>query len=154
MKKLFLISAVSLLLAGCIQSPYNSQVFQDIQKASTNVQTNEFGNDFNENLVPKIIKGKTTEQQLIAMFGEPNMKLVLNEKDTKWNYFHTKMQFESPTYMTGSLSDFQNNIKQSSMTKTLDILVRNGKVLNYALQKADPTIKTNTKTKIDPQKLN
>lgn len=153
MKKLIFLGVISFSLGACVQNPYSSQVWQDIQKASTDIHSFEYGNDFDEKLVKKIVKGKTTEQQLISMFGEPNNKLVLNEKDGKWLYSHTLTSTESPTYITGSYQAYQNDIKTTSKTKTLDILVRNGRVLNFALQLSDPTLKTKVDSKIDPNKL-
>ncbi|SMB87347.1 hypothetical protein SAMN05660772_02725 [Pasteurella testudinis DSM 23072] len=153
MKKLMLVSVCLFSLSACVQSPYQSGVWQDIQKSAVNVHKNEFGNDFDESLVKKIVKGKTTESQLVSMFGEPNFKMVINEKDTKWQYSHNVISVESPAYITGSIQDYQNSIKQNSTSKTLDILVRNGKVLNFALQKSDPSIKTKVESKIDIEKL-
>ncbi|WP_265410999.1 hypothetical protein [Actinobacillus pleuropneumoniae] len=153
MKKLLLVSALGLVLTACVSNPYSSKVWKDIQRASTNVHNFEYGNNFDEKLVRKIVKGKTTENQLVALFGEPNNKLVLNEKDSKWLYTYTSTSTESPTYMTGSLQEYQNSVKTTSKTKTLDILVRNGRVVNFALQLSDPKIKTNSETKLDTEKL-
>ena len=123
MKKLLSIALFSVILSGCV---YSSNY--------------ESGTRIDETKVQEIVKGKTSEQQIVQWFGEPQFKTVLNDKDTKYVYTHTES--------SASAQAFTMTTTMSSKQTTLDILVRDGVVLNFALQKSDmaPKMMHNTKS--------
>ena len=76
MKKiaLFLMLAVSMTaLAGCGASEGNSAI----------------KNESNAKLSQKIVKGQTTESQIIQMFGKPTKKEFAGNGDPEWTYSRT-----------------------------------------------------------------
>ena len=123
MKKLLSITLFSVILSGCV---YSSNY--------------ESGARIDETKVQEIVKGKTSEQQIVQWFGEPQFKTVLNDKDTKYVYTHTES--------SASAQAFTMNTTLSSKQTTLDVLVRDGVVLNFALQKSDMAPKMTHNTKL------
>lgn len=92
--------------------------------ACTYTATNETGSPIDQNKVLLIQKGKTTEQEIKSMFGEPMTKVVINDTDTKWIYQHIISTASSQMY-TGKTNQTLNN-------SILDILFRNGVVVNFS----------------------
>ena len=88
--------------------------------------------------VNKIVKGKTTEAELIAMFGQPFSKSVVSENEMKWIYAHNSV--------SASAQAFTMKTTSSSEMTTLDILLKDGVVVNYAFTKTpiNPTSSMNT----------
>jgi outer membrane protein assembly factor BamE (lipoprotein component of BamABCDE complex) len=82
------------------------------------------GTPFPLDKVSQIKKGQTTKQQLEGLFGQPFSKSIINETDEKWLY----------SYVDGSASAQAFTMKTTSvMTQhTLDILLSNGVVINFA----------------------
>lgn len=88
---------------------------------TSNVNT---GTSFTTEQVSKIVKGSTTEARLVELLGQPQVKTVLNEKDVKWVYSYTEGSASAQAFTMKTTSNFT--------THTLDILVRDGVVLNFA----------------------
>ncbi|WP_392552927.1 hypothetical protein RHO14_03420 [Orbus wheelerorum] len=107
MKKLLGFLFIIIFLSGC-----------------TYTATSETGSSIDQDKVLLIQKGKTTEQQIKAMFGEPMTKIVINDTDTKWIYQHIVSTASSQMY-TGKTSQALSN-------DILDILFRNGVVVNFS----------------------
>lgn len=105
MKKL-LFCVFAFLLVGCVQN-----------------MRSESGAPIDKNLVALIHKDQTTEQDILNWFGEPVEKTVVNETDTHWTYINAVSLVST------------NTITLKTDTKTsrdvLDIIFRNGVVLNY-----------------------
>jgi len=106
MKNWILVS-VFFLLAGCATSSYT------------------MGRDFDSSLVKKIVKGKTSGAELTKMFGQPFSKNVLSENEEKWIYTYTNGEASAQSYI------FTMKVESKGTIKTLDILLRDGVVLNY-----------------------
>lgn len=122
MKILFIIvAAISCSLLGC-----------------TYTNKYESGSQISVESVNKIAKGKTTEADLIAMFGQPFSKAVLSASETKWIYTHNSVSASAQAFTMKTTSN-------AEMT-TLDILLKDGVVVNYAYTKSpiNPTIQTST----------
>lgn len=88
--------------------------------------------------VNKIAKGKTTEADLIAMFGQPFSKAVVSASESKWIYTHNSV--------SASAQAFTMKTTSSAEITTLDILLKDGVVINYEYTKSplNPTMKMTT----------
>ncbi len=104
----FLILGLAFSLAGCATASYS------------------VGKDFSSSDVQKIVKGETTSQELITLFGEPFTKTVISDEDEKWVYTYSRGVSEAQSYV------ITMKVKTTSESKTLDVLVRNGVVINFA----------------------
>lgn len=98
---------ISLTLVGCATSSYS------------------VGRDFQVENVNKIVKGKTTGNDLIQMFGEPFTKTVLSETEEKWLYTHSSGTASAQSYV------FTMKVETTGRQKMLDILLKNGVVTNF-----------------------
>ncbi|TCN87880.1 hypothetical protein [Shewanella fodinae] len=92
--------------------------------ACTYTSNMNVGTNFSSEQAAKIIKGKTTEAELVGLLGQPQIKTVINETDVKWVYSYTEGSASAQAFTMKTTSDFTTHI--------LDILLRNGVVLNYA----------------------
>lgn len=117
MKKIVLFFMFALIFSGC-----------------TYTAVNETGSAIDPNKVSLIVKGKTTESEILSMFGEPITKAVVNESDTKWIYQHIVSRASTQAY-TGKTNSSLNN-------EVLDILFRKGVVVNFSFSQSEsnPTI--------------
>ena len=93
-----------------------------------------YGTSFSSEQVSKIVKGKTTADELILIFGEPAIKSVISENEVKWIYSHTGGSASAQAFTMKT----HNDIK----TQTLDILVRDGIVINFAETNTDHNMNT------------
>lgn len=84
------------------------------------------GKDFSSENADKIVKGKTTRNQLVTMFGQPFSKTVMSENEEKWIYTYSSGTAKAQSYVVGM------KVKTTGSQKTLDILLKNGIVTNYA----------------------
>ena len=73
----------------------------------------------------QIAKGETTATNLVELFGEPFSKTVVSGNEEKWIY----------TYQSGTASAQSYLVTMKTKTegsmKTLDILLKDGTVVNY-----------------------
>lgn len=110
MKKLLLALFCGALLAGCTYTNnYESGTKIDVEK------------------VNQIVKGKTTEADLVSMFGQPFSKSVVSQNESKWLYAYN--------FASASAQAFTMKTTSSAETTTLDILLRDGVVINYTYSK-------------------
>ncbi|WP_445946238.1 hypothetical protein [Shewanella sp.] len=92
--------------------------------ACTYTSNMNVGTNFSSEQAAKITKGKTTEAELVILLGQPQIKTVINETDVKWIYSYTEGSASAQAFTMQTTSDFT--------THTLDILLRDGVVLNFA----------------------
>ena len=104
------IITIFLLLSGCASTSSNYSV----------------GKSFSSDNVNKIVKGKTTSAELKNLFGEPYTKSVISADEEKWTYMHTSGTSSAQSHV------FTMDVKTTGTQKTLDILLKNGVVINYA----------------------
>jgi len=97
-----------LVLSGCATSNYS------------------IGKEFSSDNVTNIKRGQTTTAQLLEWFGEPFSKTVISGTDEKWIYMYSS---GTATASSGLLS---MKMESKGTQKTLDILISNGVVVNYA----------------------
>lgn len=108
MKYLLIILCSVFVLTGCATSTY------------------KFGTDFSSENVSKIVKGETTSSDLLYLFGQPFTKSVISETDEKWVYSYSETSAKAQSYV------FSMDVKTSGVMKSLDVLVRDGVVINFA----------------------
>ena len=84
------------------------------------------GFDFPSENVKKILKGKTTADELIQMLGGPRSKYEISENEEEWIYFYaTGNQFESRGFLT-------DQVQQSTRHyKVLNIRIKNGTIMSF-----------------------
>ena len=105
------IAFILLAVAGCTLA-YHRKTFDD-------------GFDFPGENVSKIIKGKTTGDEIIQMFGGPLAKTEIPENKEQWRYFYTTgVEIKESSFLT----DEEHSTRRQ---KTLVILLRNGIVIDY-----------------------
>lgn len=83
------------------------------------------GFDFPSENVNKIMKGKTTGDELIQMFGGPLEKFEVSENEEEWKYSYST---GTEIVEHGFLTDKEQSTSQH---KTLDILLKNGTVTDF-----------------------
>jgi len=110
MKSAVLTSIITMfiLISGCASTSYS------------------VGNSFSSSNVKNIVKGETTSAELITLFGEPYTKTVISAEEQKWMYMHTSGTSTAQSYV------FTMDVKTTGQQKTLDILLKNDVVINYA----------------------
>ncbi|MEZ8023615.1 MULTISPECIES: hypothetical protein [unclassified Vibrio] len=84
----------------------------------------DYGTKFTEEQVSQIEKKVTTKNDLIRIFGEPSIKTVISETGEKWVYSYTGGSASSQAFTMKTTSDIT--------THTIDILLENGVVVNFA----------------------
>lgn len=100
----------------------------------------ESGSQISVENVNRIVKGKTTEAELISMFGQPFSKTVISATETKWIYTHNAVSASAQAFTMKTTSN-------AEMT-TLDILLKDDIVVNYAYTKAPLNPTMNMKTSL------
>ncbi|WP_038173469.1 hypothetical protein [Vibrio breoganii] len=115
LRVIFLLVAAS-MLSACV---YKSNV--------------DYGTQFTNEQVAQIEKKVTTKNDLMRIFGEPNVKTVISETGEKWIYTYTGGSASAQAFTGKTTSDIS--------THMLDILIENGVVVNFA--------ETNTKHKMN-----
>lgn len=108
--------------------------------ACTYTSNMNMGNNFSSEQTTKISKGKTTEAELVSMFGQPSVKTVINETDVKWIYTYTEGSSSAQAFTLKVTSNFT--------THTLDLLLRDGVVLNFAETHTPMNMNLNTQSSI------
>ena len=116
MKSISLVAVVvvSLVVFGCTQI----------------LPPSSMGRDFPGENVGKIVRGKTTDNDLIQMFGEPLSKTITPDTE-KWTY----------TYASGNATVLRTfttvGTKYRGKSKKLDILFKNGVVTDFTFYEAN-----------------
>jgi hypothetical protein len=93
--------------------------------SSFSESTTNNGFDFPSENVKKIIKGKTTGNELIQMFGGPLFKWDVSEDEEHWMYSYTTgNKFEVKGFLT-------DKVQSTSQHKSLFIFLKNGIITNF-----------------------
>lgn len=83
----------------------------------------DYGTQFTKEQVAQIEKKVTVKEDLIRIFGEPNLKTVISETGEKWIYTYTGGSASAQAFTGKTTSDIS--------THMLDILIENGVVVNF-----------------------
>lgn len=113
MRSLFIVVLAAILMAGCATARHS------------------VGRDFSVETVKQIKKGETTSEELKSILGEPYSKSVTSETEEKWIY----MYIYSVAHVRGV---FVPSVKTTGIQKNLDILIKDGTVVNYAYTEGQP----------------
>ncbi|CAI9399347.1 hypothetical protein [Lelliottia sp. T2.26D-8] len=115
MKKIILAVLVTTLLSGC--------VFRS---------TSHAGKDFDETKATQIVSNKTTEADLLRIMGEPVKKDIVSDHEVKWVY----------EYVTSNAAVrmFSTKPKVDVTKKALEVLIRDGVVVNHAFTNPGTTV--------------
>jgi predicted small secreted protein len=93
--------------------------------------TKTTGRDFDASKIHDLKKGATTSDELIALLGQPLTKSVESANGAVWEYSWKKATSRTTTSSNGAV------IKTEGDLKTLQVLIKNGVVVNYTY-KDDP----------------
>jgi outer membrane protein assembly factor BamE (lipoprotein component of BamABCDE complex) len=102
------LAAGILSLAGCATANYTA------------------GRDFTQESVSQIIKGKTTGEELTALMGQPDAKAVMSATEEKWTYQYINTTSSAQSYVVSM------SVETTGIRKLLDVLIKDGVVINYA----------------------
>ncbi|MDD2944034.1 MAG: hypothetical protein PHC51_13845 [bacterium] len=83
------------------------------------------GRDFPSEKVSSIVRGKTTTLELAALFGQPFSKTLVSDTDEKWLYLYVQSSAKAKSYIVSM------KVESTVDQKMLDVLVRNGVVINF-----------------------
>jgi hypothetical protein len=108
----FFIAFILLSADGCALS-YHRTTYND-------------GFDFPSENISKIVKGKTTGDELVEIFGGPLAKSEVSEDEEIWRYSSTT---GTKIEQTGFLSD---EVQSTRQHKTLDVRLKNGIVTDFS----------------------
>ena len=97
-----------------------------------------YGRDFDSKNVALISKGKTTSAEVIALFGQPFSKQVINETEEHWNYIFSTGTAKAQSYI------ITTKVESTVQQKTLDVLLKNGIVTNYTFTDGTSPSSTNS----------
>lgn len=103
-----IITLMILFISGCATSSFS------------------MGRDFNSENVSRIIKGKTTSNEMVALFGEPYSKTAVSATDEKWIYMYSQSESKAQSYIVTM------DVKTTGTHKTLDVFITDGVVANFA----------------------
>jgi outer membrane protein assembly factor BamE (lipoprotein component of BamABCDE complex) len=106
-------------------------VFLSLSVACATTTTEEWGADFDSTLCSKIIKGKSTREDVLALMGEPFNKILSASGNEKWLYLHRETTIKAtPMPFSG--------YKQEGTTyeKRLEIVFDEVAVINYVPSEA------------------
>jgi hypothetical protein len=103
-----IVSLIILSLSGCATSSYS------------------VGKSFPSENVSQIVKGKTTSEEMVSLFGEPYTKTVISATDEKWVYMHSEGTAKAQSYIVTM------DVKTTGTQKMLDVLITDGVVANFA----------------------
>jgi hypothetical protein len=95
--------------------------------------TYEDGFDFHSENAIKIVIGKTTDKELIQMFGGPFEKYEISEDQEQWVYFYSSgTKFMVKSLLTAKVESIGHH-------KTLSIRLKNGTITNFSYsESSDP----------------
>jgi len=87
--------------------------------------TDNDGFDFPSDKVKKIIKGKTTGDEIIHMFGGPFSKSDISENEEEWGYYYSSgVEINENSFLS-------NYVYATGYRKSLVIRLKNGTVSNF-----------------------
>ncbi len=123
-----------------LSAMFLSVVFALALLAGCATATSTYGTDFSSDNVSKIVKGKTTEAELVTLFGEPYSKTKGAPGQESWMWTYSEAESHGTTWMFGSSQ------KTTSYTKTLYVTLKHGVVTEYSLstQGTPPTSSSST----------
>ena len=93
------------------------------------------GGEFSTYNVDLIVKGETTAEEMVKLFGQPFQKAVITTNQEKWIYMEITSKARGSIF-TGFSSDTRQ--------KMLDVLLTDDIVVNFAFSEKDTGYHINT----------
>nr|WP_253906992.1 outer membrane protein assembly factor BamE [Brenneria sp. hezel4-2-4] len=95
-------------------------------------------NETQESVKTKIIKGKTTKQDVLASFGEPDSRSLIDGEE-QWSYTMYNSQSKATSFIpvVGLLAGGAN-----TQTKSLTVMFKGEKVSSYIFNAGKSDVKT------------
>lgn len=93
------------------------------------------GRDFQTTHLSKVKKGETTAEEVRQWFGEPFSKKINSENEETWHYMYTNSSASAQSLL------FVVNVQSDVQQKSMEVLLKNGVVVNYALTESSPMIR-------------
>ncbi len=107
-------------------------VFLSLSVACATTTTEEWGADFDSTLCSKIIKGKSTREDVLALMGEPFNKELSVSGNEKWLYLHRETTIKATPVPFGQSSKKEGTIYE----KRLEIVFGEVAVINFVPSEA------------------
>ena len=116
--KYIFISLVCASLGGCV------------------TRTTTAGSEFDASKITSIKKGVTTSDELVGLLGKPLSKSVKSEDEVLWTYSWVKATSKTSMGWTSP------NVTTGGYKKNLEVLIKNGTVVNYTYDEGPFHIET------------
>lgn len=127
MKNIFIIIGLATLLVGCASS----------------------GQNYDSRKVSQIVKGKTTEPELVQMFGKPEERGINSDGQATIKWFYTEATTKGTTFIP-VVGLFAGGA--DTKTKSLEVDLTNGVVCSYSYSGGGFDVSEGTKS--DPEDTN
>lgn len=105
--RVFFAAAVALLV-GCATSTFTQ------------------GREFSTDNLSQIVKGKTTDAEMLQLFGPPFQRTVLADGTENWIYTYTVGESTAHVYL------FYSSVRTTGTQKILNATIAKGVVTNYS----------------------
>lgn len=84
------------------------------------------GREFSTDNVGQIVKGKTTDAEILQLFGPPFQRTVLSDGTESWSYTYTVGE------STAHIYPFYSSVHTTGTQKTLNVTIAKGVVSNFS----------------------
>lgn len=114
-------SLITCVLSSCASTAGNQSIKNETQQSITS----------------KIIEGKTTEAEVLSIYGEPISKTYVDSNNERWLYSLVNSKMTAATYIP-IIGLFSNGTEMKA--KSLSILFENGKVATWSLSEGNNSV--------------
>lgn len=112
---------IFIVLSGCASTSGNQSI----------------NNETQQSIASKIFKGRTTEAEVLSLYGEPTGKNFVDSNKERWLYSLVKSKMTAATYIP-IIGLFSNGTEMKA--KSLSILFENGKVAKWSLSEGNDSV--------------
>ncbi|MBD8223217.1 hypothetical protein [Pantoea agglomerans] len=112
---------IFIVLSGCASTSGNQSI----------------NNETQQSIASKIVKGRTTEAEVLSLYGEPTGKNFVDSNKERWLYSLVKSKMTAATYIP-IIGLFSNGTEMKA--KSLSILFENGKVATWSLSEGNNSV--------------
>lgn len=84
------------------------------------------GREFSTDNIGKIVKGQTTDAQMLQLFGPPYSRTVLADGTESWLYTYTLGESTAHVYL------FYSSVHTTGTQKVLNVTLNKGLVTNFS----------------------
>lgn len=112
---------IFIVLSGCASTSGNQSI----------------NNETQQSIASKIVKGRTTEAEVLSLYGEPTGKNFVDSNKERWLYSLVKSKMTAATYIP-IIGLFSNGTEMKA--KSLSILFEKGKVATWSLSEGNNSV--------------